>query len=181
MIRVVLAAVLSLALLAVALPAVDDARADRAAATATRELDRVAGAAAALRRSSDPVVSDLVGARRVRHLSVPAPGPGTVGVGALALGGRPNGTVPADGPRSDVLTYRLPGGRARVAAVLPVDLRVRRDGRLLSDDTPAVLRDDAVVSLGYVRRAGRPVVTVSLGRGREFKYRNGTTPDHGAT
>lgn len=139
MLRVVLAALVAIALFGVAMPAVEDARTERAARLADAELDRVAAAATGL--VDEEEVAPLDGAaRRTVRLSLPERGPVTAGLAYVAVGGVPGRDVGRDTGDADVLAYRIHGGPPTVRR-LPVDLRVVADGRVLADDVPLVIGD----------------------------------------
>jgi hypothetical protein len=159
--RVVLAVVLAIALLAVALPAVERARTQRSADLAEGSLARVAERATGL--AATDAATDGGAARRVVSVTVPAGGPGTAPVAYLAVGGAPDCATPRDASGGDVVAYRLRGGPTRVRH-LAVDLRVRTGGRLRDDDDPLVLRDDARLVLSLVGTDGGSRVVVERDR-----------------
>jgi hypothetical protein len=168
--RLVLAVALATSLVAVAAPAVEDARTTRSERLAERELDRVAATANALAREEDP------GARRTLRVSLPGESPTEAPLAFVALGGLP-GEAGDDGlpgrsdeksavdtAERDVLAYRVADGRRRVLRV-DVDLRVRRgDGSAPSDSRALVLRGGEIyrLTLRLVRFDGRPTVVVSV-------------------
>jgi hypothetical protein len=110
-IRVVLAAVLLVAVASVALSAVDAGRRDRTTARLDAGVERVERAARLLVDRDDPTAAGVPGARRVVRLRLPARSFAAAGVERFALRG-------AD----DEVRYRLDGGRPRRHG-LPVDLR----------------------------------------------------------
>jgi hypothetical protein len=155
MLRLVLAGVLGVALLAAAAPAVDDARATNADRQVRRQVDGMTDAAASLAERSDPVPPHLPGARRTVTVTLPDDTPSSTALDYLAVGGAPTGVNAPDPRDGDVVVYRLDGQRPRVVRV-DVDLRATAD----ADDSPVVLRDDATLVLRLVRHDGRPVVVV---------------------
>lgn len=163
MLRAVLAVVLAVALVAVALPVVERARAQRSADLAEGSLARVAEQATGLAAAGEATGDGA--ARRVADVTVPAGGLVTAPVAYLAVGGVPDCGAPRDGTGGDVVAYRLDGGPTRVRHV-PVDLRVRTDGRLRDDDDPLVLRQDARLVLSLVRTDEGRRVVVERGRQR---------------
>lgn len=160
MLRVVLAVVLAVALLAAALPAVERARVARAESAARTTTLRFVDAVERLDRANDAVPLDGPGARRVFEIRVPERGPATAGLEAIAIGGTTAGDGRGDGPDSDVIAYRVRGGRNRVARLPAVDLRVVRDGTVADDRTPLVLRGDARLVLRLATIGGHRVVLV---------------------
>lgn len=165
MLRTVLAVALAVALLAVTTPALDDARSARTDRLTTRELDRVESAAMALVREEAP------GARRTLTVSLPGRSPTAAQLAFVALGGVPEGTAAArakqaaglDAAESDVVAYRLAGGRTRVRR-LGVDLRIIREGTVVADDSQALVLHGGEtyrLTLRLVRIDGRVVVTVA--------------------
>jgi hypothetical protein len=119
-IRVVLAVVLLVAVVGVALSAVDAGRRDRTAAHLDAGVERVERAARLLVDRDDPTAASVPGARRVVVLRLPARSLASAGVAAVRVSG-------AD----DEVRYRIDGGRPRRHA-LPVDLR--------TPEGPVVLR-----------------------------------------
>lgn len=176
MIRVVLAVVLAAALVGASLPAVEDARATRAARTAERGAAALRDAATGLVRESDPVPHGIavVGAHASVRVRVPAPALADAGLTYLAVGGHPDRSLRIDGPASDAVVYRV-GDRPPRIVPFPVDLRAIRAGRLRGDAVPLVLRGDARLRLGYVRVDGGSAVTVARRSVRKFKSGNGTS------
>jgi hypothetical protein len=133
--RVVLAVLLALALLAVAAPAVEDARTDRTATALDTAGDRVAATADRLVATSDPAARGTA-ARRHLRLTVPTRGPGAR-AGALRL-------------RDGRVEWRVDGG----------DWHARPVSRLVVPDGPLVVRGAARLTFEHRRRAGRSVVVV---------------------
>jgi len=153
-VRVVLAIALAAALVAVALPAVEEARESRQSALAREAAADLRASIRALVARDDPVPPGGRGARRVVTVRVPA------GDAAVRVGGR-------DGP-SDAVGWRAGerGGR------LPVGVDLRIAGRA-SSVAALVLRDPGRhrLVLALRERGGRRVVRV-----RRFKSREATTP-----
>jgi len=160
MLRVVLAALLALALVAAAMPAVEAARERRAADGAESTLTRVVERATALAATEEATPG--AAARRSLDLSAPDGGVATAAVDYLAVGGVPGCGSPRDTDGGDVVAYRLRDGHPRVAH-LPVDLRVVAAGTLRDDDEPLVVRGDARLALALATVDGRR--TVLVGRG----------------
>lgn len=146
MIRAVLAVLVTTALLAASLPAVDAARRDHTDAVVREQIDGVVRAARTLAATNDPVAGP--GARRVVAVHLPARSWVHAGVHALRIAGGTNGSGgrfrwrPTDGHQR---TRRVPGLRLRTHHDRSVS--VSEPGRhllaLALDGTPA-----------------RPVVTV---------------------
>lgn len=157
MLRVVLAVLLGVALLAAAAPAVDDARERRTAELAGAELSRVSERATGL-AASDAATRDGA-ARRVLRVSIPDAGPASARIDYAAVGGVPGCGSPRDTAAGDVVAYRLRGGDPHVAPV-PVDLRAVTDGRVRDDATPLVLQGDASLTLTLVAADGTTRVRV---------------------
>lgn len=156
MLRVVLAVVLSVALLGVAMPVVEDARAERTSHLVEGELSRLADRTVGLAGTEETGPGGVP--RRVVTLSLPAGGFGAAPIDYVAIGGVPDCGTPRDTDHGDVVAYRLQGGDVRVRHV-PVDLRVVTEGRVRDDEDPLLLRGDARVTLSLVdRRSGRTVL-----------------------
>jgi hypothetical protein len=132
-IRAVLAVCLAVTLLAIALPAVEDASRDRSARLADAELERLRATLADLAATDDALPADSPGARRLLTLRVPTPDLTAAPVSYLAVGGVPEAD-PANeqGATPDRLAYRLRGGPPHTVSV-PVDLRT-------ADGEPLVFR-----------------------------------------
>ena len=148
-IRVVLAVVLTLALMAVSLPAVDDARTARTASSLDAASDRVRSTSERLVATSDPVGGETT-ARRVVRLDLPTRGWGAR-AGRLRL-------------RDGRVARRVDGG----------DWHVVRVPALVVPDGSLVVRGRTRLVLTHRRRAGRSVVVVRRG----FKSEHATSADH---
>jgi hypothetical protein len=119
-IRVVLAVVVSAALLGIGLPAAEQAERDRNAALAAAELERLAGAAERLAAENDPVEPGRSPAGATLELDVPAPTfaePGRIRIGDDRLRwvhrrGRNRTVVPAVPIRAE--TPIVATGRLRI-------------------------------------------------------------------
>lgn len=144
MIRVVLAVVLSAAILGVSLPAIDDARADRTAARMDRAVDRVRDAAVTL-LAEDPARTRSLAAGRTVRIHLPRRSWTASPVESLRIEG--NG---ADRPAT--VCYDLPERR-------PVRYRIDTP---LKTDGPIVLQGHGTHRLRLVLllRQDRPVVLV---------------------
>lgn len=153
MIRVLLAAVLSVAVLGASLPAVADARADRTATALDADADRLAAAGTALAYDSDPTRDPSVAPARAVTFSLPTPTWTSAGAEFVAAGGVPGGS----GNRS-VVTYRVGDRETTRRLSLPVPLR--------TPDGPVVLRGrgDRSVTLSLRATPDGPVVAVSRPR-----------------
>ncbi len=111
MIRVVLAAVLLVAVAGVGTAAIETGRHDRTATRLDAGVERVERAARLLVDRADPTAAGVPGARRTVTVRLPARSLSSAGVASFALRGD-----------ADTVTYRVRGGRTRRHA-LPVDLR----------------------------------------------------------
>lgn len=158
MIRVALAALLAVALLGAATPAIDDARTSATGRTLGADLSRVGAAAETLEDRHDAVRPEAGPARRTVRLVVPGGG-----------WGRARATVTVDGrPEGRGLRWRVgdaPPNGVRVG----VELRVWRDGRPVTGELRLGPGRHRLV-LSLVRVEGRPVVAV-----RGFKSDTGGT------
>lgn len=143
--RVVLAVVLASALVAVALPPLDDARRERAATVVTDQVESIERTADALVSTDEP--TDGVGARRVVTLRVPARQWTSAGVERVSFA--PVGT--GDHGR---VSWRVHGGRTSSRS-LSVPLTT-------ADDEPLVLDEPGHhrLVLALAGRPGAPVVVV---------------------
>jgi hypothetical protein len=110
-IRVVLAVVLTVALLAAVTPAIDEGRSARTAIHLDRVTDRVERAARSLGAHEDPTRPNIAGARRIVRFRLP----GRSWTAAAA-------TLRIDG-EGDLIGYRIDGGRPHRTTLRGVDLR----------------------------------------------------------
>jgi hypothetical protein len=110
-IRVVLAVLLTVALLSAVTPAVDEGRTARTAVHLDGITERVERAAASLRAHEDPTRPAVAGARRIVRFRLPDRS-------RTAVGSR----LWIDGER-DLIGYRLDGGRSRRTTLRGLDLR----------------------------------------------------------
>jgi len=151
MLRVVFAAALTVVLVGVALPAIDDARRTNAAAAVQGDLQTVERAALSLLETDEDTPG--AGARRSVTVRLPSRSWTSVGIEYVSVGGPP-GEPPAD-PGQGVVVYRVRGGEPR---------RLALDVPLYTPDGPVVLRGDGEhrLTLGVERIDGQRVVTVRL-------------------
>jgi hypothetical protein len=119
-IRTVLAVLLTVALLAAVMPAVDEGRERRTAIHLDRVVDRIDRAARSLRAHEDPTARGVVGARRIVIVRLPERS-------WTAVGAR----LWIDGER-DLIGYRLGEERTRRTRLPGVDLRTP-NGRVVLD------------------------------------------------
>lgn len=182
MIRVALAAALAVGLLAVALPAVEDARDVRVTNGLRSSAEGVATTLDRFARRNDAVPPGGPVASRVLTVTVPErPGPGREPT--LYVGGLPDREMAGDGPRSDVVAVAV-GGESRVVARLSTDVRRRADGgarrgtatrppssggssrspgapaMLASDDEPLALSGEERLRVRLVLRGDVPTLVV---------------------
>ncbi len=111
MIRVVLAAVLLVAVAGTAAAAIETGRHDRTAARLDAGVERIERAARLLVDRADPTATGVPGARRVVTVRLPARSLSSAGVASVVFRGE-----------TDTVSYRVRGGRTRRHA-LPVDLQ----------------------------------------------------------
>lgn len=149
--RVVFAAALAVALLAVATPAIDDARRDTSAASARGDLATVERAARSLLVTDERAPG--AGPRRSVTVRLPPRSWTASGLAYLSLGGPPGGSATDRAARRGVAVYRVRGGEPRR---LPLDVP------LWAPD-PVVLREPGRhrLVLTVERVDGRRVVVVS--------------------
>lgn len=146
MIRVVLAVVLTTALLGVSLPAIDDARRDHSETTVRTELQRVERAATDLLDTDDPTAD---GARRVVTVHLPTRSWTDAGVDGVTISPSRTGS----GGR---FTWTVEGGTRTVRRLPDVPIRTNSHGAPLTLNASG--RHRLVLSLDGER--GDPVVTV---------------------
>lgn len=144
MLRTALAVLVGVALLGVALPAVDDARVGHADSQVRTELEHLETAAMELQSESDPAVPGAPGARIERTVVLPGHSWGKAGLERL--------TIPAD--RNGSVQWRVAGGRPKSLEPTP-PLVAPPDGLLLRDAGRHRL------TLSLERRDGQQVVVVT--------------------
>ncbi|MFB6252260.1 MAG: hypothetical protein ABEI27_11370 [Halobellus sp.] len=153
MIRLVVAAVLTVATLAAAVPAIADAGATRAAEGIESAADRIERAGHGLASTNDPVETRRQAATRRVTVTLPRASWTTAAPAFVAVGGRPGGP----GNRS-VVTYALPSSPTRLRGLsLPVQIR--------TPTGPVVFRSSGrhALSLALVADARGPSLVVSRG------------------
>lgn len=168
-VRLVLAVVVSAALLGAAMPVVEDARHGVAATDADRSATAVADAITDIHRSSDPVPRGVTGAKRV--VTVDTSDGTTITVGSrsnrteagagdnrIEHGAGENRTA-RDGQPDDVISYRVPPGTTGAVEV-DVNVRVVKNGTVRPDGEGLVLRGGQRAVLRYELIDGDPTVTV---------------------
>lgn len=154
MIRLVVAVALAVATLAVAAPAVDHARAARAADDVAAFGDRLDRAGRSLAATNDAAASGRAATRRV-GLALPRASWTTASPAFVAVGGRPGGP----GNRS-VLAYAPPASPTRLRALsLPVPVRTPAG--------PVVFRGGGrrAVSIALVAGSDGPILEVTRAGG----------------
>jgi len=163
-VRVLFTVALAVAVLAVALPAIDVVGVERADTRAGAAVDRLVEAARTLASGNDALRSDRGPARQVVELDLPDGGVATAPLRSLTVG--PPASTPATdtdaaeadaGPGSATtrFTWRVAGGRQRVRQVAGVRLRPVTGERFTLGRGG---RQRLVLRL--VRRDGQRVVTV---------------------
>jgi len=153
-IRLVVAAALAVATLAVAFPAIDDARTARTDATIEGTVDRLERAGQSLATTEDATATRTTAATRRVEFTLPAGSVTAAQPAFVALGGPPNG--PGDRP---TVTYAVSSPTRRRHLRLPVPIR--------TPDGPVVFREPGrhAVSLALVRGDDGPVLVVTEAAG----------------
>jgi len=154
MLRAVMAVTLATALLAVSMPAIDGARADRADASARAAAERIESAARDLQATDGAVPPGTAGARRVVTVRLPERTWTSERLQFLAVGGRPDSPVAHD---RTAVAWQVPGRTLQLRNCPGIRLE-HRDG----DDDPLVLREPGRhrLVLRLVRVNGTRIVTV---------------------
>nr|WP_221625631.1 hypothetical protein [Halobellus ruber] len=149
----VVAAALAVATLAVALPAVDDARAARTDAAIEGTVDRIERAGRSLATTEDATATRETAATRRIEFRLPARSIAAAKPAFVAVGGQPDG--PGDRP---TVTYAVSSSRRRHLR-LPVPLR--------TPEGPVVFREPGrhAVSLALVRSNDGPELVVTRAAG----------------
>lgn len=171
-VRVLLAVLISAALLASAIPAVEEAQRMRAEHQLSESAESIQTAAAGIARRNDPVPPGVPAARERVHVEVPESSTGaTLRVGVPVSPGSSDSTT-ASPPDVRAVTTRVSG---RTPTTYPVDVPIRAAGRVDGvGSAPLVLHEDAKLTLEYRLVDGRPTVVVTRG----FKSGNRTTQSH---
>lgn len=160
-VRLLLALALGVALLAIAMPAVEDTRRATAKTAAEREVSRILATIRALTERSDPTRPAWTATREL-PLSIPGPDYGTSGVEWIAVGGVPGKAGPNEPSGTDVLAYSVEG-TVTVIRLPGVDIRVSGVGPQ-QDSRPLVLRDSTTLEFTYRIGPEGPIVTVRAER-----------------
>ena len=153
MIRLVVAAVLTVATLSVALPAVDDARAIRTDAELEGSVDRIERAGRSLATSEDATATRAYAATRRVAFRIPRASLTTARPAFVAIGGRPGG--PGNRP---VVAFAVGGSSTRLRGLtLPVPVS--------TPDGPVVFTaaDRHAVDVALVDDTGSPTLVVTRG------------------
>ena len=150
MIRLVVAAALAVAVLAMALPAVDDARATRTDAMIEGTADRIERGSRALATTEDAAPTRAMAATRRVEVTLPRRSIAAAQPGFVAVGGPPDGP----GNRSTV-TYAVSAPTRRHHLRIPIPVR--------TPEGPVVFREPGhhAVELALVRSGGRPELVVT--------------------
>lgn len=154
MIRLVVAAALAVATLAVALPAVDDARAARTDAAIEGTVDRIERAGRSLATTEDATATRETAATRRVEFRLPGGSIAAAKPAFVAVGGPPGGL----GDRPTV-TYAVSSSSRRRHLRLPVPVR--------TPEGPVVFREAGrhAVSLALVRGDDGPELVVTRAAG----------------
>lgn len=149
MIRLVVAAALTVATLAVALPAVDDARATRTDAMIGGTVDRIERAGRTLATTEDATATRATAATRRVEFRLPAGSVTAAQPRFVAVGGPPDGP----GDRATI-TYAVSSSTRRRHLRLPVPVR--------TPEGPVVFRESGrhAVSLALIRGENGPELVV---------------------
>lgn len=167
-VRLVLAAVVTIALLAGSIPAIEEANRARAAGDLADSTDRLSHAITAIHRQSDPVPLGVPGARRQVSLDLPDGGTeATIRVDPSGVG--QNGSSP-----SGTISYQVADGQTHRQPVGAAIRVLQSDGTVAASDTSLTVRSDEVLTLGYHVIDGTPTVTVTRG----FIPEDRTNPSH---
>lgn len=154
MIRLVVAAALAVATLAVAFPAIEDARATRTDAAIGETVDRIERAGRTLATTEDATATRATAATRRVEFTLPAKSVTAAQPAFVAIGGPPDG--PGDRP---TVTYAVSSPTRRRHLRLPVPVQ--------TPEGPVVFREPGrhAVSLALVRDDDGPVLVVSRAAG----------------
>lgn len=171
-VRVLLAVLISGALPASAIHAVEQAQRMRAEHQLSESDESLQSAAAGLARRNDPVPPGIPGARERVHVEVPETSTGATRRLGVPVSPRATGSTTAGAPGVRAVTTSVSG---RAPTTYPVDVPIRSEGRVdgVRPD-PLVLQQDAHLTLEYRLVDGRPTVVVTRG----FKFGNRTTQSH---
>lgn len=146
-VRYLLAVLLAVAIIATALPIVDDARRSTARVSADSSVDRIRGAIRELIARSDPTAAPFA-AHRSLTVSLPERGAGTIGIDWIAIGGVPGRVGPAEPNDTDVIAYSVDGDVHQIV-LTNIELRVVLGKQRQNDRTPLVIEDTTTLRLTY--------------------------------
>lgn len=158
MLRVVVAVALSVALLAVSLPALETARRDHSHQRVGAELDRLATAIRDVHAREAAVRDESASTRRVVTLRLPARAWTDAGIDFVAIGGTPD-RPPTSEREAPTFVWQVSGGQRekRELRAIHVEVRTQRNG-----DGPLVVREPGThrLAVSLVAHANRTVVVV---------------------
>ena len=160
MLRVVLAAILTVAVVGVAFPAVENAEASRMDQLTSSEVTRLADAISALERENVPVTNPSAAARTVHTVSIPTSSLLPSESADIAIGGVPGAPRQGDTPARDLIAYRVGDGTYYVRWVM-VDLRI--DSETAGEHDPLVLSGTQELTLSLRIVNGEPLVVITRG------------------
>lgn len=160
-VRLVLAVVLGMALIAVSLPAIESVRTMRAETAADTAVSDIRRAMDSLTQS-DPT-ADITGARRALTVTLPQEAIGRAAVEWLAIGGVPNRTGPVEPVGGDVISYQI-AGVVHVVRLTETDIRIVRNGARREDRIPLRITGDQPLYLSYRIGPKGPLILVSTQR-----------------
>jgi hypothetical protein len=157
-VRYALAVVLGLALVASAIPLIEDVRRSTARVSADHSVDRLRGVIRALVERSDPTAASFAAGRSIT-LTIPDAGPGTVGVDWVAIGGVPERQGPVEPNGTDVIAYSVDGEIHHIA-LAGVEIQTASGKQRHGDETPLVIEGTTTLRLTYRLDGNQPVVLV---------------------
>lgn len=157
-VRYLLAVLLALAIVATALPIIDDARRSTARVSADKSAERIRGAIRELIARSDPTATRLA-ARRSLTVTIPEEGAGSVGIDWIAIGGVPDRVGPTEPNGTDVIAYSV-DGEVHLIVLSDIEVRAIVGTQRQNDLTPLVIEDTTTLQLTYRLVDNRPVVFV---------------------
>ncbi|WP_136715815.1 DUF7311 family protein [Halorientalis salina] len=157
MLRVVVAVALAVALLAVTLPALETARADRSEHRVEGEIDGLAAAIEDVYARESAAPAGSAGARRVVTLRVPAQSWTDAGIEYVAIGGRPDWSD-VDDRNSTVLAWQVTGREPQERRIPDVTVAGDTGG----DTGSVVIREPGIhrLSVALIERGDETAVVV---------------------
>lgn len=157
-VRYLLAVVLGLAIVAAALPLIEDVRRSNARVSADQSVERIRGAIRTLVERSDPTAAPFPASRSIT-VTLSDEDVGTVGIDWIAIGGIPDRGKSLEPNGTDIIAFSVAGEIHRIV-LSDIEIRAVTGNHRQMDGTPLVIEDTTTLRLTYRLDGNRSVVLV---------------------